>query len=209
MGKERRDYQAMLEAAGDDAEGDADESLMLERLNSLGLEAGEAEQAAATAEPPRERLDGTVIGIAQGRPPRPLSKNAIAFAQGVIEGKSRKQAYRDAYPESRGNDATISAAAHKLARDPRIDKLIRDGWSETTEALADDLVATKRYVMRSLVALSKAGKAEQTRLRALELLGRTSGMWRDQPAPTEAPVTAEQLRRELNAHLRLVNSAKG
>ena len=202
------DYQNLLEGAGDDAEDEADEALLLERLNALGLEGSEAEQAAGAAPPPRVRADGQVIGIA-GRPKPPLSQSAYRFAQGVIEGKSRRQAYREAYPEAKGSDATISAAAAKLMRDPRVEKLVADGWMETTEALADDMVATKRYVMRSLVALSKAGKQETTRLRALELLGKSAGVWREQQAPTEAPVTAEQLRRELNAHLRLVANSKG
>jgi len=87
--------------------------------------------------------------------------------------------------------------------------MIEDGWTETTEALADDIGATKRYVMRSLVALSKAGKQEGSRLKALELLGRHAGMWQAQQQAPEQPVTAEQLRRELNAHLKLVGGKRG
>ena len=100
------------------------------------------------------------------------------------------------------------SAFEAMADDPvtqeDLQKLIEDGWSETTEALADDLVATKRYVMRSLVSLSKVGKQEGTRLKALELLGRSAGIWREQAQAAEPPITAEQLRRELTAHLRLV-----
>jgi hypothetical protein len=201
------DYRKLLDEAGDEAEGEADESLLSERLSALGLEQGEAERLAAQADKPRERSDGKVIGL-QSKPARPLTGQQIAFAQGVIEGKPRRQAYREAYPEAKGSDATISAAAHKLARDPRIQKMIADGWGETTEALADDLQATKRYVMRSLVALSKAGKQEGSRLKALELLGRHAGMWQAQQAAPEQPVTAEQLRRELNAHLKLVGGKR-
>jgi hypothetical protein len=62
--------------------------------------------------------------------------------------------------------------------------------------------------MRSLVALSKAGKQEGSRLKALELLGRHAGMWQAQQAAPEQPVTAEQLRRELNAHLKLVGGKR-
>jgi len=197
------DYIKLLDEAGEDAEGEADEILLDERLKALGLETGEAEKLAALADKPRERKDGTTLGT----PPknlRPLTDQQIAFAQGVIEGKTRKQAYREAYSNQQGSDATISAAAHKLAKDPRIQKMIRDGWSETEEALSDDLQATRRYVMRSLVALSKAGKQEGSRLKALELLGRHAGMWIPEKQAPEQPVTAEQLRRELTAHLKLV-----
>ena len=46
-GKAKTDYVQLLEAAGDDAEGEADENLIEERLKALGLETGEAEQLAA------------------------------------------------------------------------------------------------------------------------------------------------------------------
>lgn len=200
------DYQKLLDEAGGEAEAEADETLLAERLNALGLGDGEAERMAAQADKPRERNDGKVVGIS-GKPARPLTAQQIAFAQGLIEGKPQRIAYREAYPDAKGTDSTISASAHKLSRDPRVRKMVADGWGETTEALADDLGATKRYVMRSLVALSKAGKAEASRLRALELLGRQAGMWTAQPQTPEQPITAEQLRRELNAHLKLV--AKG
>ncbi len=201
------DYRKLLDQAGDEAESEADETLLAERLSALGLEDGEAERMAAQADKPRERGDGKVIGLAS-KPARPLTAQQIAFAQGVIEGKTRKQAYRDAYQGAAGSDATISASAFKLSRDPRIQKMIADGWGETTEAIADDVTATKRYVMRSLVALSKAGKQEGSRLKALELLGRHAGMWQAQQQAPEQPVTAEQLRRELNAHLKLVGGKR-
>lgn len=204
--KRSGDYQRLLDDAGEEAEGEADESLMLARLNVLGIEAGEAEQLAALADQPRVRQDGQVIGIGT-KPKPPLSEQAIRFCQARIEGKSLRQAYREAYPNNRSTDASVSAAAHRLSKDPRVQKMIADGWGETTEALADDIQATKRYVMRSLVALSKAGKQEGSRLKALELLGRQAGMWTAQPQTPEQPITAEQLRRELNAHLKLV--AKG
>jgi hypothetical protein len=202
-GKVKTDYVQLLEAAGDDAESEADENLIEERLKALGLESGEAEQLAAAANPPRQRNDGQVVGIGT-KPKAPLNQNQYLFAQGLIEGKSKRQAYREAYPDCKSSDQTVSVAAHKLAKDPRVSKLVEEGWSETTEALSDDLQATKRYVMRSLVALSKAGKQEGSRLKALELLGRHAGMWIPEKIAPEQPVTAEQLRRELTAHLKLV-----
>jgi hypothetical protein len=208
----RDDYEALLNEAGDAAEAEADQNLMDEtieaRLMALadeGQEIGEAEQAAASAAEPKTRSDGQIVGISDTRA-RPLTQSQIAFAQGVIEGKSRRQAYRDAYPNSQAADATISAAAARLIKDPRIKRMIEAGWEETQEALADDIQATRRYVGRALVALSRGAKQENTRLRALELLGRNSGMFRDTVQTQEKPITAEDLRRELAGHLRLVSA---
>jgi hypothetical protein len=204
------DYQKMLDAAGDDAEREAEESqeqaAIDERLAALaddGQDIGEAERAAASANGPTTRADGKPLGIA-GYKSRPLTPAQIAFAQGIIEGKSRRQAYRDAYPNAKGADTSISASAGRLAKDPRIQKMINDAWDETQESLADDVQAQRRYVSRSLVALSKAGKTESTRLRALELLGRASGMFKDTAEAKQQAVTPEQLRRELASHLRLL-----
>ena len=208
------DYLRMLDEAADEVESEADQNLLDEtieaRLRALvidGQDIGEAERLAATAEEPRERADGQIIGIAESRA-RPMSRGMIDFAQGVIEGKSRRQAYRDAYPNAKGADSTIAAAAARLCRDPRVKRMIEAGWEETQEALADDVQATRRYVGRALVALSRGGKQEGTRLRALELLGRTAGMFRDAQEQKTAPVTAEQLRKELAGHLRLLSTVQ-
>lgn len=135
---------------------------------------------------------------------RPLTSQMITFANGVIQGKTKRQAYRDAYPNAKGTDQTISTAAHKLASDPRIQKLITSAWEQTTEALADDVASTKRYVLHSLIALSKTGKQEGSRLKALELLGRAAGMWQAQAPADDKPVSAEQLKRDIAAHLKLI-----
>lgn len=202
-----RDFEAELEAAGDEAEQEADQALLdatiEERLAALaddGQDIGEAERVAASAEEPKV----PVVAIAG----RPMTKRMIAFAQGVIEGKSRVQAYREAYNNTTAQDNTVSASAAKLMRDPRVRRMVEAGWEETQETLADDIQAVKRYVSRSLVALSKAGKQENTRLRALELLGKTAGMFRETQEQKQIPVTAEQLRKELAGHLRLLNSGK-
>lgn len=209
----RDDYEDLLEQAGDAAEQEADDNLLDEtieaRLAALAGEGqviGEAEQAAASAVEPRQRADGQIVGVAEGRA-RPLTQSQIKFAQGVIEGKSRRQAYRDAYPNANGADATISASAARLAKDPRIKRMIEAGWEETQEALADDVQATRRYVGRALVALSRGAKQENTRLRALELLGKQCGMFRDTVQTQEKPITAEDLRKELAGHLRLLKKA--
>lgn len=209
----KEQYEALLEAAGDSVEREADQNLLDEtiaqRLAALaddGPGIGEAEQAAAAAQEPRTRSDGQIVGITDQRA-KPMTKQMVKFAQGVIEGKSRVQAYRDAYNNTTGQTNTISAAATKLMKDPRVKRMVEAGWEETQEALADDIQATRRYVGRALVALSRGAKQENTRLRALELLGKNSGMFKDTVQPQDKPITAEDLRKELAGHLRLVTAA--
>jgi hypothetical protein len=210
----RDELIAALGAADQDLEQSIEdaqqEALLLERLNLLGAgpgELAEGEQAAVMAEPPRERVDGKAWGTGGPRP-RPLTEAQARFAQGLIEGKTLKASYRDAYPNSSANDGTVAAAAHRLSKHPRIAAMVRAAWDESVEALTDDVQATKRYVVKSLLHMVQTASHEATRLRALENLGRASGAFTPAPMKEEKAVTPDQLRRELQGHLRLLDNVK-
>lgn len=197
------DYMRALDGAGSDDDADA-----IVYTQEGPEPDSEAERAAAAAEAPKTRGDGQIIGASEWKRQRPLTQQQQAFAEGVIQGKSLRQAYRDAYPNAQANDQSISATAARLMKDERISKMVREAWEETQEALADDAAATRRYVMRSLVALSKQANQEGSRLKALELLGRSAGMWREQAASQDKPITAAELRAQLAGHLRLVQQSQ-
>jgi hypothetical protein len=89
-------------------------------------------------------------------------------------------------------------------KDPRVQVALNDAWGETVEHLIDDLVASKRYVLKGLLALSKQAKQEGTQLKALELMGKACGLFTPVDVQDKAPVTADQLKRELAGHLKLL-----
>jgi hypothetical protein len=119
-----------------------------------------------------------------------------------------RQAYRDAYPNANGSDQVITSSAYRLSRDERIQKALQDAWGETVEVLAEDTAATKRYVLKELLALSKGGKQEGSRLKALELMGRAAGMFQHRTEVAAEKPSAEQLRKELSGHLKLLDNVK-
>lgn len=173
-----------------------------------GLEISEAERLAARAEPPVMRVDGKPRGTEDYKKIQPLTASQMEFTKGCIAGKTMRQAYRDAYPNAKGSDQVITSSAYRLSRDPRIQKALQDAWGETIEVLAEDTAATKRYVMKELLALTKGGKQEGSRLKALELMGRAAGMFQQaSDKPVDKP-TAEQLRKELSGHLKLLDNVK-
>jgi hypothetical protein len=171
-------------------------------------ELSEAEQMALHAEPPRERVDGTLVGSDTHTRFRPLTTAQQAFAQGLIEGKTMRQAYRDAYPNAKGSDTSISQQANVLAKHPRVAKMLEDAWGQTVEALVMDGTATKRYVMAQLIAHSRTAKQEGTKLKALELLGKTVGLFIDKAETKQVVMSADQLKRELSGHLKLLDNVK-
>ena len=172
-----------------------------------GPELSEAEQLAHAADRPKLRKDGEHKG-SDIRRPKPLSPRQVLFCQRVIQGDSLRSAYRNAYGNDTGSDASISASANKLMKDPRIKHILKEAWEETAEHLSEDLAASKRYVLKGLLALSKGAKQEGTKLKALELLGKASGLFTPTEVQDKAVITAEQLKKELAGHLRLLDQAK-
>jgi hypothetical protein len=173
-----------------------------------GPELSEAERLAAHAEPPQMRVDGKPKGSDEYKRVQPLTASAMEFAKGLIAGKTMRQAYRDAYPNAKGSDQVITSAAYRLSRDPRIQNALQEAWGETVEVLAEDVSATKRYVLKELLALTKGAKQEGSRLKALELMGRAAGMFQIAKEETAEKPSAEQLRRELSGHLKLLDNVK-
>ena len=82
--------------------------------------------------------------------------------------------------------------------------MLEDAWGETAEALTEDLAATKRYVLRQLLALSKGAKQEGSRLKALELMGKAAGVFTPSAETEVVAPSADQLKRELSGHLKLL-----
>lgn len=173
-----------------------------------GPELSEAERLAAHAEAPVIRVDGKPRGSEDYKRPKPLTVSQMEFAKGLIIGKTMRQAYRDAYPNAKGSDQVITSAAYRVSRDERIQKALQDAWGETVEVLAEDTAATKRYVLKELLAMTKGGKQEGSRLKALELMGRAAGMFQVVTEVVADKPTAEQLRKELSGHLRLLDNVK-
>lgn len=165
----------------------------------------EAERLARDAVPPKRRIDGELQGTPRQKP---MTSSMMEFAKGLIEGKTQLEAYRDAYPNAKGTDRTLKASAWKLTQDIRIQKMLQEHWGQTVEALTDDAIAVKRYVIKSLLELSKEAKQEGSKLKALELMGKTVGMFRPAQAEEEDSLTADQLKQELAKHLKLVGNVR-
>jgi len=135
---------------------------------------------------------------------REMTHGMRSFIAAKLAGSTSRDAYRSSYPNDRSSDATVSANAYKLSKHPLVAKALQDAWGQTEEALVEDMAASKRYVIQSLIALSKGAKQEGSRLKALELLGRASGAFTN-AAPQEAPApSAAQLKKELAGHLKLL-----
>lgn len=198
------------------SDGRASKDELLRRLDEVMLDGdgkdndpepglSEAERLVRDAVPPKRRVDGEMVGTPRLKP---MTSSMMEFAKGLIEGKTQLEAYQNAYPNAKANDRTIKTAAWKLAQDIRIQRMLQEHWGQTVEALTDDAVAVKRYVIKSLVEMSKDAKQEGSKLKALELMGKTVGLFKQTPQEDDEGLTAEQLKLELSRHLKLVGNVR-
>ena len=157
----------------------------------------EAEQSAYDAEPPKGRDTNTKI-----------TRAMRVFIEGIVEGKSQYHAYRAAYPNAKGSDRTIRQNAHRLTKHPGVRHHLEQRQDETAEVLATDANAARLHVIRSLVTHSVSGKQEGTRLKALELLGKATGLFTPQTQTEKEVVSVADLRKQLTSHLQTLERVK-
>lgn len=124
------------------------------------------------------------------------------FASLVAQGNSPREAYKQAYDADNCSDATVYAASNRLMNDPRISVLMDAVWTDVHKNIVDDAIAIKRHVMDQLLAHSKDTNARlNDRLKSLELLGRSIGLFTDKTESKVETIDADQLKRELEKHL--------
>ena len=124
--------------------------------------------------------------MAKGNKPNHLSLVADnltgkqeAFAQKVAAGAVLSDAYREAYEAENMKDSSIWTEACKLAQHPKV--------SHRIKAIQADIEADRRtrearreeYVLKMLQAEAEGAETDGARVRALELLGKTIGMFTD------------------------------
>ena len=133
-----------------------------------------------------------------------------AFVSNIAHGMSPKDAYRKAYDCSRSAESTIISSANELLKDPRISMLLESVWETVKENIVNDAVATKRHVMAELFKHAQNEEAQlSNRLKSLELMGRAVGMFTDKVETKVEEISTEQLKKELESSLALLDTKSG
>jgi hypothetical protein len=150
----------------------------------------------------RKRVDGKAWGVKTDVPR--ITPKMRQFASLVAQGNSPRDAYRKAYAvRTDTSEATVIASANKLMKDSRITGLMEPIWESIKQNVIDDAIATRRHVLEQLHAhASDANVRTGDRLKALELMGKAIGMFVDKSEAKVEQVDPEQLKRELDSHLK-------
>ena len=186
----------------DDCQGDvaAQQSSESTNVESPGIRREVLQMIEETKE--RKRQDGKPIGVKRNEPR--ITPKMRAFASLVAQGNSPRDAYRKAYEVRNGtSEATVIASANKLMKDRRIGALMEPVWEAVKQNVIDDAIATRRYVLEQLHQHAADDNVRTSdRLKSLELMGKAIGMFVDKSEAKVEQVDPEQLKRELDSHLK-------
>ena len=147
----------------------------------------------------------TESGVTTARQAGALGAQQVMFVQGVLKGKTQRQAYREAYPNDRSTDRNVSTTANRLLHSPKIQTFIQGVTDTAEEKILEDKAQTRRFVFRQLFALSKQAKQERHQIKALELLGKSCGVFEPKIKDTIYSPSKATLKHALTERLRLIN----
>ena len=195
-----------------------DRNELIEKLES-GAIAIDADDASTNAEEKSEAMQmavakirekrtktGKVYGVKTEEKSKRLTPQQHVFVQGILNGKTQIQAYRDAYNVRTENDSTIAVSANRLMKNPKISALLGSFEESLKEKIIEDAVRTRRFVMERLHDRVTNAKTESVELKALELMGKAVGMFTDRVEQTVEQINPEKLKEELKAHLTLLET---
>jgi phage terminase small subunit len=149
----------------------------------------------------------------KGQPKTSGSKTAVnsegltvkqeAFCMAILDGKGFSDAYREAYDAENMSAASVHQEAYKMGTNPKIaQRLERAEREKQAEQRMQRLSRAERVVQKLEQIALREGDTDGTQVRALELLGKTLGLFVDR-VETEDKTTrdAETVRAELEARL--------
>jgi len=169
-------------------------------------EKSEAMQMAVAKIREKRTKTGKVYGVKTEEKSKRLTPQQHVFVQGILNGKTQIQAYRDAYNVRTENDSTIAVSANRLMKNPKISALLGSFEESLKEKIIEDAVRTRRFVMERLHDRVTNAKTESVELKALELMGKAVGMFTDRVEQTVEQINPEKLKEELKAHLTLLET---
>ena len=181
-------------------------------VTSSAGEFSEAIQAAVHSVQEKKTKRGRVRGnpsnkqaTQEDKANRLTAKQAL-FVQGILAGKTKLQAYKDAYDVRTTSDAVCSVSASELMKNPKITKHLGGLEEVLKERVIEEAAKTRRFVMERLHDRVMAAKTEATELKALELMGKAVGMFTDRVEQTVEQVNPEKLKEELKSSLKLLDN---
>jgi hypothetical protein len=139
---------------------------------------------------------------------QPLTGKQEAFAKLVASGSMLSDAYRECYSADNMKNSTLWSEACRLAQNPKVSARIKDIQADMEQSQRMRLLRREEWVLKSLQEEAVSADNASSRIRALELVGKTIGMFTDRVEQSDTTErSASDIERDLRAKLdRLIGS---
>jgi len=134
-----------------------------------------------------------------------LTARQQAFVEAVSKGLTYSDAYRKAYGAENSTPQTISVEANRLLNNPKIAVLLERKLERQESVILASKAATEAHIKARLLEHANDFKSESGKLKALELLGKSVGMFTDRVESTVIRQSPEDLKKQLSEHLALLD----
>ncbi len=131
-----------------------------------------------------------------------LTEKQETFALKVINGLSLSDAYRQSYSAEHMKSPSVHVEASRLAALPKVALRIQQLWCQKDEDRHMQALRREDFVLDNLKNESLTATTDSARVRALELLGKTIGLFDGRGGKEEPPeLTADELEQKLKQKL--------
>ena len=131
-----------------------------------------------------------------------LTAKQESFAQKVAAGSILSDAYRESYAAENMADKTVWSEACRLAQNPKVATRIRAIQDENEQSRRVIALRREEYVLKKLQEEAEHAETDGSRVRALELLGKTVGLFSERiEIEQDTDKTAAELEQDLERRL--------
>ena len=131
-----------------------------------------------------------------------LTAKQESFAQKVAAGSILSDAYRESYSAENMADKTVWSEACRLAQHPKVSTRIKAIQSDIEADHRTRSARREEYVLKRLQEEAEQAETDGSRVRALELLGKTVGLFTDKvEIEQDTDKTAAELEQDLERRL--------
>ena len=135
-----------------------------------------------------------------------LTAKQEAFAQGVANGLTLADAYRQSYNAENMKEASIYTEASLLMDNPKIAQRVSGIQQAREDRTLHDSARLRRLVLERLHQEATEAESDSARIRALELLGKSIAMFTDRVEQEEGVRSSTDLEQELIARLKSLSA---
>ena len=133
--------------------------------------------------------------------PKGLTPKQSAFAGFVASGLSYSDAYKKAY-ETKGKDATVNVLASRLAKKNHVRQAIDDLKADKKEAKRTHEKLNAKWILERLKSEAMDdSNPPSTRVRALQLLGKSEGVFDESSTVVVEHRNPDEIEKELRDRL--------